>query len=78
MVSLILFFYIIFDQLTSKQINESNNNIPFSNSYFFNFWAIVQTTGVYKNNEKININSNIEWVLGNPPKFHHFSQIPVI
>jgi len=63
-IATILFLYIIFDQLTN---NKKLIHLDFSfKPYFFSY--------------KVNcyINPNIESLLSNPPKFHHYAQLPVL
>lgn len=63
LISMIIFLYLIYKQLTDKIPAKGKINRQYFNNIL--------------NNKNILI-SNLEWVLPNPPKFHHFSQLPVL
>lgn len=65
MVSAILFIYIVYRQITDKEIEREYN------------WQQSEYFGKRNNIRKIK-SENIESLLSNPPKYHTYEEVPVM
>ena len=65
-VSLLVFLYVLYDMLSSKDFNMSNNYWHYP-SFFYN----------YINDPSAEATSSLEWSLSSPPAFHSYSDLPV-